>query len=131
MLNSQLKSMSSPRKRDTVLTVWLTLLLVANIAGTLLYVFLALFPAGFSPFLPVLATWIIYLFTAFGALNVACVCFLFLWKKWAFFALCGSAAAAFAVNLYIGVGVPSVAGVAGVVITYLVLHQQWNLFDDF
>jgi len=81
MLNNQLKGMSSPRKRDTLLTVWLTLLLVANIAGTLLYVFLAIFPAGFGPFLPVLATWVIYLFAAIGALNAACVCLLFLWKK--------------------------------------------------
>ena len=124
--------MSSPRKRDTLLTVWLTLLLVANIAVTLLYVFLAIIPAGFGPFPPgVLATWTIYLFVAIGAFNTACVCFLFLWKKWAFFALCGSAAVTFAVNLYVGVGVLAVWGLAGVVITYLVLRQQWNLFDDF
>jgi hypothetical protein len=123
--------MSSPRKRETVLTVWLTLLLAANIAGTLLYVFLAIYPAGFAPFFPELATWIIYLFTAIEAINVACVCFLFLWKKWAFFALCCTAVVTFGVNLYIGVGVPAIAGLAGVVITYLVLHQQWNLFDDF
>jgi hypothetical protein len=123
--------MSSPRKRDTLLTVWLTLLLVANIAGTLLYVFLAIFPAGFGPFFPVLATWIIYLFAAIGALNTACVCLLFLWKKWAFFALCGTSVVTFAVNLYVGVGVLAVWGLAGVVVTYLVLRQQWNLFDDF
>ena len=52
-------------------------------------------------------------------------------KKWAFFALCGTALVTFAVNLYVGVGVLAVWGLAGVVITYLVLHQQWNLFDDF
>jgi len=123
--------MSSPRKRDTVLTVWLTLLLVANIAVTLLYVFLAISSAWRSLLLLGFPTWIVYVFASLGALNTACVCFLFLWKKWAFFAFCGSAVAALAVNLYVGVGVPSVAGLAGVVITYLVLRQQWNLFDDF
>jgi len=123
--------MSSPRKRDTILTVWLILLLVANIAATLFYVLLAISPAQFALFLPRLATWTIYMFTAFGALNVTCVCFLFLWKKWAFFTLCGSAAVTFAVNLSVGSGVFAVYGLFGPVITYLVLLQQWSQFDDF
>jgi hypothetical protein len=123
--------MSSPRKRDTLLTVWLTLLLVANIAVTLLYVFLAISSAWRNLLLLGFPTWIVYVFTALGVLNTTCVCFLFLWKKWAFFALCGTAVVTFAVNLYVGVGVLAVWGLAGVVITYLVLRQQWNLFDDF
>ena len=45
--------------------------------------------------------------------------------------MCGSAAVALAVNLYVGVGPFAVWGVGGVVITYLVLHTKWNLFDDF
>ena len=73
--------MSSPRKRETLLTVWLILLLVANIAVTLFYVFLAIPSAGHGLFLPVLATWVVYLFTALGALNTACVFFSVLMEK--------------------------------------------------
>ncbi len=123
--------MSAPKKRDTVLTAWLLLMLVVNIAVILLYVFLATSPALSNFFLSKYPFWLVYLFSAFGAVNVASVCFLFLWKKWAFYVLCGSAAATLAVNLYIGVGIPAIGGMAEVVITYLVLHQQWNLFDDF
>ena len=82
-------------------------------------------------FLPGIAVWTVYLFAALGALNVVCVCFLFLWKKWAFFGFCGSAAVALAVNLYVGVGAFAFVGVAGVVITYLILRPKWSLLDDF
>jgi len=42
---------------------------------------------------------------------------------------CGTRAATLGVNLYIGEGVQAFLGVGEVVLTYLVLRQQWNLFD--
>jgi hypothetical protein len=52
-------------------------------------------------------------------------------EKVGFFGFCGTAAVALAVNLYIGVGPMAVSGVSGVVITYLVIQDKWNFFDNF
>jgi hypothetical protein len=92
---------------------------------------LAIYPNIFSFLLPAITTWIIYFFAVFSAFNFICVCFLFLWKKWAFFGLCGSAAVTLAANLYIGVGPMAIYGVLEVVITYLVLQTKWNPLEDF
>ncbi len=123
--------MSSPKERGNLLTVWLILMLLANAATVLLYLALALSPVNLSFFLPNIAAWTIYLFIAFGLWNIACVCFLFLWKKWAFFGLCGSAAVAIAVNLYVGVGALAFVGLLGAVFTFLVLRLKWSLLDNF
>jgi len=121
--------LSIPKKRDTTVKVWLLLMVVVNVAVILLYAFLAASPVLSSFFLSKYPFWLVYMFSAFAAVNVACVGFLFLWKKWAFYVLCGSAAATLAINLYIGVGVQAFLGLGEVAITYLVIHQQWNLFD--
>ena len=131
MPTSKVKSMSSHKERGSLIMVWLILMLLANLVTFLLYLALAISPAMRTLLLPSIAAWTIYLFAALGVLNVVCVCFLFLWKKWAFYGMCGSAAVALAVNLYVGVGPFAVWGVGGVVITYLVLHTKWDLFDDF
>lgn len=123
--------MSTPKERGTLIAVWLLLLLVVNLFVLLFYLALAIYPSTFSLLTAIMPLWTLYLFAALAAFNVVCVCFLFLWKKWAFFGLCGSTAAALAANLYIGAGPYAVSGVFGVVITYLVIHDKWNLFDDF
>jgi hypothetical protein len=123
--------MSSHKERGSLIAVWLILMLLSNLATFLLYLALAIFPNAFILLLANIATWTVYSFAALSALNIVCVCFLFFWKKWGFFVMCGSAAVTLAINLYVGVGPFAVWGVAGVVITYLVLHTKWNLFDDF
>jgi len=123
--------MSSSKERGDLLTVWLILMLLANTATVLLYLALALSPVNLSFFLPNIAAWTVYLFIAFGLWNIACVCFLFLWKKWAFLRLCGSAAVVLAVNLYVGVGALAFVGLLGAVFTFLVLRPKWSLLDNF
>jgi len=123
--------MSSPKERGTLLTVWLVFLLVVYIFALLLDLALVFSSLGHELlFLFGGAVWTVYLFSALGALNIVCVCFLFFWKKWAFFLLCASVAAVLSVNLYIGAGPISVSGLGEVVITYLVLRTKWDLFDN-
>ena len=133
MFIGKVQSMSpiKEKERGTLLTVWLILILITNIATFLLYLALALFPVALNPFLPSIATWTVYSFVALGALNVVFIGFLFFWKKLGFYGMCASAAVTLAVNLYVGVGPLAVWGVGGVVITYLVLRTKWNLFEDF
>ena len=129
MSTKQLKVMSSSsRDRGVVLTVWLVLILVANFVGTVAYLPFAIMPSVLAEVLPDFPLWAIYPLTAFGALNAACVCFLFLWKKWAFFVMCVSAAAILAVNLYINVNAFVFLGPVGLVCTYFVLRRKWALF---
>ena len=122
--------MTPPKKRETIVTVWLLLMLTGNIAVILLYMFLADIPA-LSFLLSKYPMWIVYVFSGFATVNIASVCFLFRWKKWAFYVLCGSAVATLSVNLYIGVGVQAFFGLGEVIITYLVLNQQWSQFYNY
>jgi hypothetical protein len=120
------------KERGALLTVWLVLMLAANVLSTLLYSVLAISPLGRILFLPPnIQLWVIYVFMFGGLLNVVCVIFLFLWKKWAFFVLCANAGTAFTVNVFLGVGVFAFIGLAGVVILYLILRPKWSLFNNF
>ena len=132
MLTCPFHVVAAKKERGDLLTIWLSLLLVANIVVVFLYLVLALSPfvKHGLPF-PGLSLWTLYLFSVLGAFNAVCACFLLLWKKWAFFGLCESAAAALVLNLYGGVGLIAFEGLAGVAITFLVLRPKWNLFDNF
>jgi hypothetical protein len=121
----------SLKERGALLTVWLVLMLTANAVTVLLYSAFTISSVGRSLFLPGVPAWAIYVFISLGALNTACVCFLFLWKKWAFWGLCASAGIVLAINLYIGVGVFAFLGLAGVVILYLVIRPKWKMLDNF
>lgn len=78
-----LRSTSLPKERGMLITVWLILKLVANLAVLLFYSTLAIYPTWFSLLLAIVPNWTVYFFAALSTFNV-CVCFLFLWKKWAF-----------------------------------------------
>lgn len=119
------------KERGAVLTAWLILILAANLFTVLMYLVLLLFPVGRVLFPPGINLWTIYVFCFLGAFNLVCVCFLFLWKKWAFFGLCISTAIALIVNLYVGVGVYAFAGLAGIVTLYLILRPKWRLLENF
>ena len=114
-----------------LLTVWLVLMLAANVIATLLYSVLAISPLGRNLFLPNIQLWAIYFFIFFGLLNIVCVVFLYLWKKWAFFVLCASAGTVFVVNVLLGVGVFAFIGLAGMVIFCLIIRSKWSLFNNF
>lgn len=115
------------KKRGVLLTLWLILMFVFNGLTALLY----LLGGGFiASVLPTIPMWAIYSFGIFSLLNFVFTIFLFIWKKWAFFAFCGSAGIIFIINLVIGIGIVStLLGLIGPVILYLILRSKWNLFE--
>lgn len=119
------------KKKEALLNAWLVLMLMANIATTLLYGVFATSQFGRSLFLPHIELSIIYVLIILSSVNVVCVCFLFLWKRWAFYFLGASAGAAFIINLYVGAGVFAFIGLAGVLTFYLIIRSKWKFFSNF
>lgn len=112
------------KKRGLLLTFWLIVMLITNAGVAITYLLGSGLIAFISPNVPL---WAIYVFGISCAFNVVFTIFLFLWKKWAFFAYCGMAGIAFVINLAIGIGLSSILGLVGPIILYLILRPKWNL----
>lgn len=110
------------KERGIFLTVWLVLMLIANVLSVIGYL-IGGHPLSISPY------WVIDILAGLSAFNILLTIFLFMWKKWAFFAFCGVAGIAFGINLALGLGLFSFAGLAGPVILYLAMRGKWNLFE--
>ncbi len=120
------------KKLGTLLTIWLVIMVIANLFGALTYLILykLVFIEKIAAVLPALPSTAIYILGIIGILNVIFTIFLFKWKKWAFFAYCGSAGIVFIINLIIGTGiVAALCGLIGPVILYLIMRPKWNLFE--
>ncbi len=115
------------KKRGALLTIWLILILISNGITALSY----LFGEGFiTSVLPTIPMWAIYSLGIFALLNLVFTIFLFMWKKWAFFAFCGSAGIILVINLVIGIGIVfALLGLIGPVILYLIMKSKWDLFE--
>ena len=71
-----------------------------------------------------------YFYCIFALANIVFVILLFMWKKWPFFAFCGSSIVALVMNLVIGLHTITVMlGLLGPIILYLSMRSQWNLFE--
>src|SRR3989338_3230910 len=104
------------KKRGALLIIWLIIMLAGNLFSALAYLFLNSSIASFYPDVP---SWIFYIYGFLGFANTVFVIFLFMWKKWPFFAFCGVAVIAFIMNLAIGLGfVTAIIGLLGPVILY-------------
>lgn len=115
------------KKRGTLLTIWLIWMLIANTGATLTYL---LWNSAIITAFPNAPSWMFYIYGILCLANVIFAVFLFMWKKWAFFAFCGIAGIAFILNLIIGLGiVASIFGLAGPVILYLILRPKWSLLE--
>ena len=115
------------KKRGALLTIWLVIMLIANFFTALFYLLLNPTIASADPNV---ASWIFYIYGISGLANFAFVIFLFMWKRWAFYALCGSAMIVFIMNLAIGVGIfAAIFGLAEPVILYLIMKSNWDLFE--
>jgi hypothetical protein len=114
------------RERGVLLTIWLVIMLVSNAFMALIYFvakdFLILFNPSLSPLVAIF-------FGFFGILNVIFTIFLFKWKKWAFYGFCGTTILSFLINIFTVGGIFSALGLAGPVITYLLLRRNWDLMD--
>jgi hypothetical protein len=107
------------KQRHGCLTAWLVLMIIANSATALIYLFASgtirqTFPdapAGIFPLLAIL-----------GIFNVVCSIALFKWKKWGFYGFMVSSIVALIINLIIGLNIAqSLGGLIGVAILYGVL----------
>lgn len=116
----------SERKRGTLLTLWLVLLIIANAGGTLLNI-LRIRPMPFTPF--TVPLWASYTLTVGSVLIVVSAIAMLKWKKWGFYLFCALVVLGFAVNIILGGGVFAFVGLIGIAITYLLLRSSWNLFE--
>ncbi len=112
------------KKRGILLTIWLILILTDNTVTALLL------SGGFIPSLfPTIPSWAVYVLEIATILNVIFATFLFMWKKWAFFAFCGVAGITFIIKLVIGQGIVlAIFGLLFPIILYLIMRSKWNLF---
>jgi len=115
------------KKRGALLTIWLVIMLIANFFTALSYLLLN---STIASAYPNVASWIFYLYGILSLANFAFAIFLFMWKRWAFYALCGSAIIAIIMNLYIGLGIFAIIfGLAGPVILYSIMKSKWDSFE--
>ena|SRR3989344_3527910 len=119
---------TTEKKRGVLLTIWLILMLIANAAMALIYLIGGSF---ISELTSTISSWAIYTLGILAVLNFIFTIFLFMWKKWAFFAFCGSAVVALIINLIIGTNIifSILSLIIGIGILYLILRPKWNLFD--
>ena len=129
------------KKRGALLTIWLILMLLANIGAALMYfivIYLIKYALGggridLTPLVvafPAIYVWAFYVLGIGALLNVVFTIFLFMWKKWAFFAFCGLTGIVFIINLVTGTTiVSSILGLLGPVILYLLMRPKWKFFE--
>ena len=109
------------KKRGILLTIWLLIMLIANTYTG--YTFLKLV---FSEF----GTWMYYAYSFVSLLNVVFIISLFMWKRWAFYAFCGSSVLAIVLNLLMGLGMFAIFfGISGPIVLYLFMSSRWKMFE--
>jgi len=117
---------ATEKKRRTFLTIWLVLMLIANIYAALTYLLLN---SSIASAYPNVSSRIFYIFSLLGLANLVFVIFLFRWKRWAFYAFCGTTLVGFIMNLAIGLGIAAaIFGLIGPMILYAIMSPQWDLF---
>jgi hypothetical protein len=120
--------MEKPKNRGGLITVWLCLMLLSNITVALIYLLLIpLIPTSASTL--GISAWVFYALGALSAVNVIFTILMFRWKRIGFFGICGMAVIAFAINVYMNVGINSLVGLAGPVILWLIIRPKWKLFE--
>jgi len=109
------------KKRHGCVTAWLVLMIVANSAVALLYLFAGNFITKYSP--NSMSTGILILLALFGIANVIFAVLLLQWKKWGFFGFVISAIGSLIINLSIGLSPgQSLLGLVGIGVLYGVLQ---------
>jgi hypothetical protein len=104
-------------KRHGCLTVYLACLLILSVLGALLFAL-----ADIRQFFPSAPRWTGPVYVLFSALQSVLAIALFRWKKWAFWGLCITFLIGVAINLAVGMGAQSIAGLLGVAVLYGVLR---------
>jgi hypothetical protein len=118
--------MATEKKRGVWLTGWLILMLITNFFTAVMYF---VFNNAIMSVYPNIDPAAGYIFGLIGLANFVFTIFLFKWKKWAFFAFCGSAIISFIMNVFIVGFLGSILGLMGPVVLYLLMKSRWNLFE--
>ena len=114
--------------RGILLTVWLSFMILLNGLSALFYI------SGTESLEYIIPLWIISFLALISIANVIFTVFLFNWKKWAFFAIIGSAAMVFIINSHVKYNIgfeemgSPITGLIGPVILYLLMRPKWKLF---
>lgn len=112
--------MAEGKTRHGCLTAFLILIIIANSATALMYLFRGVAIRQSIPNMPGFA---IPLLIVMALFNLLCAIALFRWKKWGFWGFCGSSIVALTLNLYLGLGIgPSLGGLVGLLLLFGVLH---------
>lgn len=116
------------KKRGILLTIWLVLMVIGNFGNSMTYLFSN---STFTSLYPNTSPDIFYFLGVLKFANVIFLMFLFNWKKWAYFALCGVAGITLMVDLFVlNLGnINSLFGLTGISILYLFLEPKWDLLE--
>lgn len=106
-------------------------MLIANFLSALFYLVLTKTSSALvAAVYPNVAKWVWNIYGLLALANLIFIISLFMWKKWSFFALCGTTVIAFIMNLAIGEGIiAAIYGVVGILILYFSMKSRWNLFE--
>ena len=112
--------MSAQKQRHGCLTASLVLMIIANSATALIYLFGS---SAIKQALPGMSSWALVVMEIFSTFNLICAIALFKWKKWGFWGFTVSGVVAFFVNLSVGIGIGhALIGIVGIALLYGVLH---------
>ena len=112
--------MPDSKQRNVWLTAYLCIMAIANAVTAGVYLFNGDAVRASFPDLP---GWATPGLAAIAIINLVCVIALFKWKKWGFWVLCATAAAAFVINLAIGVAIgTAIVGLLSIGVLYGVLQ---------
>lgn len=116
------------KQRGKLLAFWLWLMVVANSLTALFYLFGT--SALYTTY-PSVPHAIYPLYALIGLINVGCAIALLQWKKWGFYAFCGSAVVAGVLNIIIfKMGIFGViSGFVGPIVLYFIMKSKWDLFE--
>ena len=112
--------MSEQKQRHGCLTAVLVLMIIANSAAALMYLFGS---SSIKQSLPGMPSWALVVMGVFSVFNLVCAVAIFKWKKWGFWGFIASSIVVLFVNLSIGMGIgQSLLGLVGIALLYGVLH---------
>jgi hypothetical protein len=112
--------MTEGKQRHGCLTAWLVLMIIANLAIALIYLFGS---SAIRHDFPSAPGWAFPVLAIAGIVNVICAIALFQWKKWGFSGVIATTVVTFVVNLIIRLNVlRALFGFVGIAILYGVLQ---------
>lgn len=119
-METTIENFKANRQRHWVVTVWLSIKIIANTSTALLYIFDT---ASITRNLPTnTPNWMIVLLAFICIINLVFSILLLNWKKIGFWGLIPTSIIILIINLNIGVGVlPSLLGLSGVIILFGIL----------